>query len=344
MKRKQSISEKRSIKSKKLDGIIKQHGGIETNRGIFDIANLKDDDIIGVVDYDGIEDAIKKNTDVNNRRDEIEYIRLKDGKFLIARCRGCRFDRVKPELNQNREEGDFQDLWAKKEIRRKNIPFRRNEYYNWNNKDAEDIFKNPYYREGIGGWNPKRKKEIMKNIKNGKRWWEREDESNRKLGNIISETVSRVLKKHLHEDEGTQHYSNEEVEHRPYGEYEPIQKEYSSKIADIFVAHFPEHMARMYNDYADNLHTAVTSQMREYDGKIALTDNSGQIVATFFPYEGTVTFDEFKIGSNDTADGNGNEMVEFIHYCMAFVTNGPMKEVQKLAHELEDIYVSNSWD
>ena len=165
------LLEKRGINSSKLYNIIKQHGGIESNRGIFDIANLKDEDIIGVVDYYGVEDAIKKNTDINNRRDTIEYMRLKDGNFLIARCRGARFDRVKPELNQNREKGDFQDLWDKTEMRRKNIPFRRNEYYKWNNKDAEFLFKNHYYRNGEGGWTPERKSEVMNNIRNGRNWW-----------------------------------------------------------------------------------------------------------------------------------------------------------------------------
>lgn len=194
---KQVLFEKRSIKSKKLYNIIQQHKGILSNRGIFDLNNMTDDDIIDVVDYNQLNDYLNKDYNLGVA-DEVDYIPLNDGKYIIAKCRGARFDRIGKQFNDNREkqQGDFEELYNKTEKRHKER--QGGEDYKWNNKDAEDIFKNPYYREGSGGWTPERKKEVMNNIRSGKRWWEREDESVKKqLNKYIKESVKQILKENF---------------------------------------------------------------------------------------------------------------------------------------------------
>ena len=41
----------------------------------------------------------------------------------------------------------------------------RKDDYVWNNKKAEDLYKNPYFRNGEGDWTPQRKKEAMNNVR-----------------------------------------------------------------------------------------------------------------------------------------------------------------------------------
>lgn len=167
---KEVLLEKKGINSPKLYDIIQQHKGIISNRGIFDLNNMTDDDIIDVVDYNQLNDYLNKEYNLGVA-DEVDYIPLKDGKYIIAKCRGARFDRIGKQYNDNREKlpGDFEELNNKTSQRTQNRYPRKTDYV-WNNKDAEDIFKNPYYREGSGGWTPERKKEVMNNIRNGKRW------------------------------------------------------------------------------------------------------------------------------------------------------------------------------
>lgn len=162
------LLEKRGINSPKLYDIIQQHKGIISNRGIFDLNNMTDDDIIDVVDWKQLNDYLnvdKKEYDLGIA-DDIDYIPLKDGKYIIAKCRGARFDRVCKQYNDNREKlpGDFEDLCRKSELRHKNRYPRKDDYV-WNNKDAEDLFKNPYFRNGDGNWTPERKKEVMSKLK-----------------------------------------------------------------------------------------------------------------------------------------------------------------------------------
>lgn len=153
------LAEKRSIKSKKLFDIINQHGGVETNRGVFDIANMLDEDIIDVVNYSKMKEIYQNINTLNDFkkkhnvevRDEISHIPLKDGYYIVAINRGARFDRINPHLNDTRKEGDFQDLCAKTREREKNKRFRRNDY-NWNNTKAQDLFKNPWFRNKEDYW------------------------------------------------------------------------------------------------------------------------------------------------------------------------------------------------
>lgn len=184
---KQIIKESRSIKSKKLYDIIKQHGGIKSNRGIFDIHNMTDEDIIGVFNWSELKDYKPNNLDT---ADEIDFIELKDGKYILAKCRGARFDRLSKSYNDNRikTDGDFEFLNAKKDERTKNR-YPRKEDYVWNNKDAEDLYKNPYFRRGEGDWTKNRKKEVMNNLKNKSKATISEND----LHKIIKESVSKIL-------------------------------------------------------------------------------------------------------------------------------------------------------
>lgn len=162
---KKILHEKRSINSQQLYNIIQQHGGIKSNRGVFDLNNMTDDDIIAVVDWNQIDDYLDNDYDLGVA-DEVDYIPLKDGKYIIAKCRGARFDRIAKQYNDNREKqpGDFEELYNKTSQRHKNRYPRKDDYV-WNNKKAEDLFKNPYFRNGEGDWTPQRKKEAMDNIR-----------------------------------------------------------------------------------------------------------------------------------------------------------------------------------
>jgi hypothetical protein len=168
------LSESRGIKSKKLYDIIKKHGGIKSNRGIFDLHNMTDNDIIDVVNWSDVKNYKPKNLDA---ADEITYIELKDGKYLLAKCRGANFDRISKSYNDKREkfDGDFEFLNTKKDERYKNR-YPRKEDYVWQNKDAEFIFNNPYFRKNDGNWTPERKKEVMNNIRNKRKWWNNKKE------------------------------------------------------------------------------------------------------------------------------------------------------------------------
>lgn len=170
----QILKEARSINSPKLYNMIQRHGGIKSNRGIFDIHNMTDNDIISVVNYNqlrefenqGYKNFAKEKGISLGIADEIDYIPLKDGYYILAICRGARFDRIGKQYNDSREKslGDFEDLLNKKDLRTKNR-FPRKDDYVWNNKKAEDLYKNPYFRNGEGDWTPQRKKEAMNNVR-----------------------------------------------------------------------------------------------------------------------------------------------------------------------------------
>ena len=64
------LSETRNLKSKRLYNIIQQHGGIQSNNGIFDIHNLNDEDVSDVITYSEwrniVTDGIRKFAQKNN--------------------------------------------------------------------------------------------------------------------------------------------------------------------------------------------------------------------------------------------------------------------------------------
>lgn len=171
------IIESKGIKSKKLYNIMSSHNGIKSNRGIFDLHNLNDDDIISVINYSELKDfenkGSKRFAQQNNIfldvADTIDFIPLNDGMYVLAVLRGGRYDRISKSINNNRErkEGDFELLVNKKDNRRQNYYPRKTDYV-WNNKEASDLFHNPYFRKGEGNWTHERKKEVMNNIKHNK--------------------------------------------------------------------------------------------------------------------------------------------------------------------------------
>ena len=176
-----TLNEARNIKSQKLYNIIQQHGGIQSNQGIFDIHNLTDEDIIDVVTYSDwryiVKNGIRKFAQTNNINldiaDTLDVIKLKDGNYLLCKLRGGNFDRISKQSNAEREKlpGDFELLHNKTNERTKNRYPRKGDYV-WNNKDAEDLFHNPFFRKGEGNWTPQNKQQAMDNIRNNKRWFE----------------------------------------------------------------------------------------------------------------------------------------------------------------------------
>lgn len=177
------ISEKRNINSKKLYDIIQQHGGIKSNNGVFDIHNLTDDDIIDVISYNdlknieriGMRKYAKENGIYLGVADMLDTIVLKDNNYILCKLRGGRYDCITKQTNAEREKtpGDFETYSRKKEERRKNY-YPRKEDYVWNNDDAEFLFHNPYFKKGEGNWTSDRKKQVMNNVKSGRKWFDNE--------------------------------------------------------------------------------------------------------------------------------------------------------------------------
>lgn len=171
-----SLGESKSIKSKKLQDILNAHGGFyedswkkgrKINGDIrmtnADLHNLSDNQVIDVVDYNDIKNTI---ADIRKNKlygyvpgDDIDYVQLNDGKYLLLLVKNANY-----YPNREKEENDFSNLFNKKQERYKNKPFngKHNDYYRWNSPDAEDLaFKNPYYKE----WPNDRKDQLRRKIK-----------------------------------------------------------------------------------------------------------------------------------------------------------------------------------
>lgn len=170
------VNEAKSIKSKKLFDIVKQHGGFyqdswqrnrKTNHDIrmtnADLHNLTDDQVIGVVDYDKIKETIK---DIRKNSlygfvsgDDIDYIQLMDGKYLLLLVKNAN-----QYKSREYQKGDFQDLVDKKIERDKNKPYKgkHNDNYQWKSTDAQQyVFNNPYYKD----WDGEAKEQMKNKIK-----------------------------------------------------------------------------------------------------------------------------------------------------------------------------------
>lgn len=173
------LSESKGIKSQKLYDIVQQHGGIRSN-GIFDVHNLTDDDVIGVVTYsqwvniakNGIRNFAQKNNIELGIADTLDTIELKDDKYVLCRLRGGHYDRISKQANAERkkESGDFEP-YVKKRVEREFNRYPRKTDYVWNNKDAEELFHNPFFKKGEGNWTPQRKADAMDNVRNNRRWF-----------------------------------------------------------------------------------------------------------------------------------------------------------------------------
>jgi hypothetical protein len=100
-------------------------------------------------------------------------VELNDGNYLLLKLRGGRFDSISKQSNTKREKtsGDFELLHNKTQQRNKKYP--RKTDYVWNNKDAEEVFHNPFFRKGEGNWAPEEKQRVMNNLRNHKRWFEK---------------------------------------------------------------------------------------------------------------------------------------------------------------------------
>lgn len=151
----QVLLETRGIQSSKLYMILKQHGGVESNP-LFDLHNMRDDDIIDVVDR-GTLYGFKTERDLRNYglqkgfnlrpSDTVEYMELKDGMYLIGVLRAGAYDYTS-DKNKDTSNGNFEQLTKKRDQRAAN----RDKGYQWQNKDAEFVYKNPFWRNKTGAW------------------------------------------------------------------------------------------------------------------------------------------------------------------------------------------------
>lgn len=179
------INEKRNIKSKKLYDILQQHGGFHHNDySNLDFHNMTDDDIIGVFDYKDIkdlnDDCPSRSQDFLDRyniklgsADCLDRAKLGDSKYLLAILRGGKFDRRPKRPEEEIKDGDFEKRYKKQKKRRYNRPNTYKDMYKWENEKAEDLFRNPYWREKSGSWSdPKNYKRAMDNVRNGRHFWD----------------------------------------------------------------------------------------------------------------------------------------------------------------------------
>lgn len=185
------INEKRNIKSKKLYDILQQHSGVNKYPGqhynsvaCLDFHNMTDDDIIGVFDYKDIknlnDDCPSRSQDFLDKyniklgsADCLDRVELGDGKYLLAILRGGKFDRRAKRPEEEIKDGDFEKRYKKQEKRRRNRPNIYQDNYKWENEKAEDLFKNPYWREKSGSWSDaKNYKRAFDNVKNGRHFWD----------------------------------------------------------------------------------------------------------------------------------------------------------------------------
>lgn len=149
------INEKRGINSPKLYNILQQHGGVKSN-ALFDLNNMRDEDVIEVMDRATLY-QFKTERDLRNYAvqkgcqlkpsDTVEYMELKDGTYLVGVLRAGAFDYTS-DPNMDNSPGNFKDYTQKQDERRKN----RNRGYQWQNKNAEDLFKNPFFRNQTGNY------------------------------------------------------------------------------------------------------------------------------------------------------------------------------------------------
>lgn len=170
------ITEAKSIKSKKLFDIVQQHGGFykesylmgrKTNHDIrmtnADLHSLTDDQVIDVVDYSQIKPTIE-NIRKNKlygfvSGDDIDYVQLMDGKYLLLLVKNAN-----QYKSREYQKGDFQDLVDKKIERDKNKPYKgkHNDNYQWKSTDAQHyVFNNPYYKD----WDDEAKEQMKNKIK-----------------------------------------------------------------------------------------------------------------------------------------------------------------------------------
>lgn len=177
-----TLNEAKGIKSRKLYDIVQKHKGILSNYAVFDIHNLTDDDVVGVITYKqwvaivekGIRNFAQEHGINLHSADTLYVIELNDGNYVLCVLRGGNYDRIAKSVNAKRKKtpGDFEFFINKKVARERNRYPGKDDYV-WNNKDADDLFHNPFFRRNEGNWTQDRKSEAVSNVKNNRRWFER---------------------------------------------------------------------------------------------------------------------------------------------------------------------------
>ena len=162
-KKKDTITESRGIRSKKIYNAYKQYGGWDKNdceHSVCDVHELTDDDVIGVLPNDEIR-KIQAGHNVDHGRwidnwgldkwakeegyniipgDRVDAIKLGDGKHsLVVITRNA-------SLYKDRQDG-WRKHWDKVENRERNRRLDGKNQYFWKNKKAEDIFHNPWFKK-----------------------------------------------------------------------------------------------------------------------------------------------------------------------------------------------------
>lgn len=201
------LTESPSLKSRKLQAIFKEHGGLYKDiylRGRHtknyvntDLHNMRDEDILGVMSQEEI-NQLQKGHDVDHWRwadnfgldvwaknngvqlkqgDRIETEKLADGMFLVFLEHNAEFE------HSGRNGEGYESFFNKREMRRKNSNHDgKNEYVPMTpkSKAAHDLRTNPYFRAASqgtlkdrqSGWNdPNRRKQAMQNAHQGKDVW-----------------------------------------------------------------------------------------------------------------------------------------------------------------------------
>jgi hypothetical protein len=191
------LDEAKSIKSKKLQDIFRQHGGLKKHRFNYhtrtyattDLHNMQDNNILGVINREQLRqiqsghdvdhwrwadnyglDHWAKNKGVELQRgDRVESLELADGMFLIYVERNAEFE-------HSGREGGFKDFYNKRQNREKSQ--RKTRDFNGMTptaKAARELRNNPYFWADKGdkskmqtGWaNPDVRKKAMDNARKG---------------------------------------------------------------------------------------------------------------------------------------------------------------------------------
>lgn len=145
---------------------------------------MTDDDVIGVFDYKDISsiDEERPSTakyfldryDIKlGPADILQKERLRDGKYLLAILRGGAYDRRAKRPEEEIKDGDFELTNKKTMERQHNRPNTYKDMYKWENEKAEDLFRNPYWRNKTGRWSDRKNYEkAMNNVRNGRHFWD----------------------------------------------------------------------------------------------------------------------------------------------------------------------------
>lgn len=269
------MGEARGLKSKKLFDILKTHGGWDSGKRMVghhktyassDWHNMIDDDIIGVMPYEklnriGFDDRIltswaKENGYNLDATDTVQTEKLGDGNYLVYIDRNAYFDRRRPT-----KEGGFKDLYNKKAERERNKPYMDNMRgkdsrlrhkegvnqtpYIWNNKEAEDAFHNPYFKN----WPASSREAKFQRA----REWKNESRINDVVANVIREYIGDNQEFGRYDlDDDRYKLSDDEYQElmqKSYDNYEDEEQEMKDWLDDY---NAEEYIGQEFYDPSDN--------------------------------------------------------------------------------------------